>query len=169
MITNALFSFGLFYCNSLYLGISQSSLSRLKLVQNATSRLLTGPRKRDSITPVLASLYWLLVKYRTRFEVLLFVYKALQGLAPQYMSELLCPLSNPRPLRFWDQLLLTVPQVKQRGKGDCPFAVAAPSLLRLKLNTHMCSQAFECNSRFHDSFFTLLCFFKLIYWCMLMG
>ena len=44
------------YCNSLYLGICQSSLSRLQLVQNA-ARLLTGTKTRQSITPVLASLH----------------------------------------------------------------------------------------------------------------
>ena len=30
------------YCNALYFGVSQSSLARLQLVQNAAARLLTG-------------------------------------------------------------------------------------------------------------------------------
>lgn len=39
------------YCNSLYCGLPQSSLSRLQIVQNAAARLLTGSRKRDHISP----------------------------------------------------------------------------------------------------------------------
>ncbi len=45
------------YCNSLYLGLPKSSLNRLQLVQNAAARLLTGTKKREHITPVLASLH----------------------------------------------------------------------------------------------------------------
>uniref|UniRef100_A0A3B3D322 Reverse transcriptase domain-containing protein n=1 Tax=Oryzias melastigma TaxID=30732 RepID=A0A3B3D322_ORYME len=67
------------YCNSLYFGISQSSLSRLQLVQNAAARVLVGARKRDHITPVLASLHWL--HFRVHFKILLFVFKSLSGLA----------------------------------------------------------------------------------------
>src|SRR4029434_10832193 len=57
------------YCNSLYTGISHSSLSRLQLVQNAAARLLTGTRKRDHISPILASLHWLPVRFRVDFKV----------------------------------------------------------------------------------------------------
>lgn len=38
------------YCNGLYIGIDQASLSRLQMVQNAAARLLTGTRKREHIT-----------------------------------------------------------------------------------------------------------------------
>ncbi len=41
----------------MYLGITQSCLSRLQMVQNAEARLLTGTKKRESITPVLISLH----------------------------------------------------------------------------------------------------------------
>ena len=39
---HALISSRLDYCNALYVGVSQSSLSRLQLVQNAAARLLTN-------------------------------------------------------------------------------------------------------------------------------
>jgi hypothetical protein len=35
------------YCNALYAGINQSTLTRLQIVQNAAARLLTGSRKRN--------------------------------------------------------------------------------------------------------------------------
>lgn len=59
------------YCNALYFGVSQFSLRRLQLVQNAAARLLTGTRKREHITPVLASLHWLPVHFR---YILIFFY-----------------------------------------------------------------------------------------------
>ena len=77
------------YCNALYLGVSQSGLQRLQLVQNAAARLLTGTRRRDHITPVLSTLHWLPVRFRITFKVLLFVFKFRHGLAPSYISELL--------------------------------------------------------------------------------
>lgn len=42
-------------CNALYYAVSQASLARLPLVQNAAARLLTGARKREHITPIRAS------------------------------------------------------------------------------------------------------------------
>lgn len=70
------------YCNSLYCGLDHSSIHRLQLVQNAAARLLTGTRKREHITPVLASLHWLPVSFRINFKILLMVFKCLNGLAP---------------------------------------------------------------------------------------
>lgn len=40
------------YCNSLLGGVSQSSINRLQLVQNAAARLQTGTKKQEHITPV---------------------------------------------------------------------------------------------------------------------
>ena len=55
------------YCNALYVGVSQASISHLQLVQNAAARLFTRTRKREHITPVLASLHWLPIK-SSRFK-----------------------------------------------------------------------------------------------------
>ncbi len=41
-------------------------------------------RKREQITPILASLHWLPVHFRIDFKVLVLVYKSLKGLAPSY-------------------------------------------------------------------------------------
>ena len=67
------------YCNALYFGVSQSSLTRLQLVQNAAARLLTRAHKREHITPILASLHWLPVHFRVHFKILLFVFKYVNG------------------------------------------------------------------------------------------
>lgn len=116
------------YCNSLYFGLSQSSLSRLQLVQNAAARLLTGTRKYESITPILFKLHWLPVKFRIDFKILLFVYKALNNLAPQYLTDLLCPYTPSRTLRSSDHCLLIVPRSRLKKRGDRAFAAAGPKL-----------------------------------------
>ncbi|XP_075311202.1 protein unc-13 homolog B isoform X3 [Odontesthes bonariensis] len=83
---------------------SQSSLSRLQLVQNAAARLLTNTNRRVHVTPVLNSLHWLPELYRIDFKLLMFVFKALNGLAPSYLSELLTVRNPGRALRSTNQI-----------------------------------------------------------------
>ncbi len=82
-IIHALILSRLDYCNSLYLGISHSVLSCLQIVKNSAAKLLTRTRKREHITPVLASLHWLPVRYRIDFIVLIFVYQSI----PKYAQR----------------------------------------------------------------------------------
>ncbi len=112
VVIHAFISTRLDYCNTLYAGINQFSLSRLQLVQNAAARFLTGTKTREHITPVLASLHCLSVKFRVDFKVLVFVFKALHGLAPIYISDLLHFYSPVRTLRSSSQKLLIVPKFK---------------------------------------------------------
>lgn len=72
-VIHAFISNRLDYCNALYTGVREFSLSRLQLFQNAAARLLTGTRKREHITPILAALHWLPVKYRIQYKVALTV------------------------------------------------------------------------------------------------
>ena len=68
------------------------------------------------------------VKYRIDSKTLLITYKALHGLAPPYISELLHPYSTCRPLRSSNLVLLFTPCSLLKSKGDCTFAVRAPLL-----------------------------------------
>ncbi len=83
-------------------------------------------RKREQITPILASLHWLPVHFRNDFKVL--VYKSLKGLAPSYLSDLIQPHDPLRALRSADRLLLVVPRSRLKSRVDRAFAVAAPKL-----------------------------------------
>lgn len=116
------------YCNSLYTGIGKSELYRLQLVQNAAARLLSGRKKREHITPVLSSLHWLPVKYRIDFKVILFVFKCINGLAPEYLTDLVRLHRPSRDLRSASLMVLEVPRSKLRSSGDRAFSVAAPTL-----------------------------------------
>ncbi len=116
------------YCNSLYIGISQTSISRLQVVQNAADRLLSGTRKYNHISSILASLGWLPIQARVDFKLLFFVYKSLNGLAPPYVSELLQVYKPLRSLRYAEKGVLFVPRTKYKRRGDGAFAVVAPKL-----------------------------------------
>ena len=60
----------------------------------------------DHATPLLIQLYWLLVSQCIIFKVLLMAFKALYGVAPMYISELLDRYVPPRPLRSSSRGLL---------------------------------------------------------------
>ncbi len=126
--THAFISSRLDYCNGLYVGVSQSSLNHLQLVQNAAARLLTNTRKREHITPILYLLHWLPVSFRVDFKMILFVFKALNGIAPLYVTEMLAFRQPNRVLRSTNQLLLEVLRSRYKHWGDQAFSVAGPRL-----------------------------------------
>ncbi len=158
-VVHAFVSSRLDYCNVLYLGLNQLSLSRLQLVQNSAARLLTGTRGREHITPVLIKLHWLPIRYRIHYKVLLYVFKAVHGLSPDYVTDLINVYQSSRSLRSNDQLLLMVPRSRLKCRGDRAFSVAAPRLwnalplsirssptlgvFQSALKTHLFSLAFE--------------------------
>ncbi len=101
MLIHAFMTSRLNCCNALLGGCSARLINKLKMIQNAAARVFTSTRKYDNIILVLSTLstlYWLLIKHRIDFKILLITYKALNGLAPQYLSELLSHYSHPRPL-----------------------------------------------------------------------
>lgn len=63
------------------------------------------------------------VTFRIKFKILIFVFKALQGLAPQYLAELLSCYNPPWGLRSVVQLLLEVPRSWKKSSphtsGQC--------------------------------------------------
>lgn len=53
------------YCNALFTRINKLSPSHLQAIQNDAARLLRHSAKRAEITPILFSLHWLIVDFRT--------------------------------------------------------------------------------------------------------
>ncbi len=101
------------YCNTLLGGCSARLINKLHMVQNAAARVLTRTRKYDHITPVLSTLHWLPINHRIDFKIVLITYKALNGLALQYLSELLSHYSPPRPLRSQNSGRLIIPRISK--------------------------------------------------------
>uniref|UniRef100_A0A669DT12 Reverse transcriptase domain-containing protein n=1 Tax=Oreochromis niloticus TaxID=8128 RepID=A0A669DT12_ORENI len=116
------------YCNSLLSGCPKNSLKSLQLIQNAAARVLTGTRKREQISPVLASLHWLPVKSRIEFKILLLTYKVLNNQAPSYLNDLVVPYHPIRALRSHTAGLLVVPRVFKSRMGGRAFSFQAPLL-----------------------------------------
>jgi hypothetical protein len=101
-------------------GYPDNALNELQLVLNTAARILTRTKKSDHIT--LASLHWLPVKARADFKVLLLTYKALHGLAPTYLSDLVLPYIPTRTLRSQDAGLLIVPRISKQTAGGRAFS-----------------------------------------------
>ncbi len=78
------------YCNALLGGCPASSINKLQIVQNAAARVLTRSRKYDHISPI---------KFRISYKILLLAYKALNDLAPAYLTNLLSRYNPTRSLR----------------------------------------------------------------------
>jgi len=83
------------------------------------ARIVTLAKKFDHITPVFIDLHWLPVHFRILFKVLLLVYKALNGMAPLYLTELLSNRTCSRTLRSTDQELLAVPLLLLNSGMSC--------------------------------------------------
>ena len=69
-----LFTSRLDYCNALLSGCANSALKGLQLIKNAAARILTRTRRFEHISPVLASLQWLPVKFRIDYKILILTF-----------------------------------------------------------------------------------------------
>jgi len=146
--------------NSLLIGIPECVLKKLQLIQNNAARIVARKRRCEHITPVLSELHWLPVKYRLRFKIALLTFKALNGLAPEYISSLVSRYVPHRPgLRseHLDFLRMKIPNLKQTGGRA--FSVCAPVIwnalpltlrrcanintFKTKLKTHLFKEAFQ--------------------------
>jgi hypothetical protein len=106
-------------------------IDRLQNVQNSAARLIARRRKFDHITPVMKELHWLPVSQRIIYKIiiiLLITYKALNGLAPSYIRDMLQPLKSTMNLRLSMKGLLSVPPIKLVNYGQRSFSYAAPKL-----------------------------------------
>ena len=113
----------------------------------------------------------------------MFVFKALNGLAPPYLSELLTVREHGRALRSSNQLLLEVPRSKFKHWGDRAFSIAAPrlwnklpcnlrtisdlGLFKSRLKTYLFRMAFNTHSVVTLFIILFFSFFALCYDCML--
>ncbi|KAF7246708.1 hypothetical protein EYD10_07374, partial [Varanus komodoensis] len=111
-VTHVLVTSRLDFCNALYVGLPLKTVRILQLVQNRAARLLTGTGCYVHMTPVLRQLHWLPIEVRAQFKVLGMTYKALNGLGPGYLKELLRPYVPACPLRSAGETLLQEPSVK---------------------------------------------------------
>ncbi len=134
------------YCNALLGGCPASSINKLQIVQNAAARVLTRSRKYDHITPILQSLHWLPIKFRISYKILLLAYKALNDLAPAYLTNLLSRYNPTRSLRSQNSGLLVVPSRacersgawSERGAERAKYSRSAERVFIQRLERSLC-------------------------------
>ena len=88
-LVHALVTSRIDHCNSLLFGLPDCQLNKLRRVLNAAARLIYMAPKFCHITPILMELHWLPVRWRIDYyKILLITFKAINGLAPLYLSDL---------------------------------------------------------------------------------
>ncbi|MGH0190237.1 UNVERIFIED_CONTAM: hypothetical protein FKN15_043452 [Acipenser sinensis] len=92
---------------------------------------LPDVKKCDHITPRLAQLHWLPVKFRIIMKTLLLTYNALHHTGPQYLLNLLTHYVPARKLRSSNSGLLVIPKQKCTTLGEHSFSFMAPTSLEL--------------------------------------
>lgn len=115
-------------CNSILSGLCNQDLQKLQHIQNCAARLITLTKKHEHITPVLFDLHWLPIAQRIEFKVLLLTFKIMNGLAPDYLCNLIQPYVPPRTLRSGSKYLLSEPVGRTMTYGNRAFSIMAPKL-----------------------------------------
>ena len=127
-VTNSFITALIDYCNGLLYGITEHNINRLHRIQNCAARLITNTKKYDHITPVLYTLHWLPIRQRVQYKILLLTDKAIKGLAPAYICELISLKTSSRTLRSSDQLTLNTPVARLKSYVDSSLNVAGPRM-----------------------------------------
>ena len=86
------------------------------------------------------------VSKRIAFKLLLLTYKALNGQAPSYISDLLNKYKPSRSLRSGTKYLLTVSRSNTKSYGDRSFQVVAAKFfdkLPMELKTAVSTNSFK--------------------------
>ena len=118
------------YCNSLLYGIPASHLNKVQRVLNATARLVCRALRYCRITPLMRELHWLPIRQRIHFKMLLFTFKAIHGIAPLHIQDLVQVKSQGAyNLHSSRAVLLDAPSIRTKVTlGDKAFQVATPKL-----------------------------------------
>ncbi len=115
-------------CNSLLFGLPERDLLKVQRVQNTAARLVLRVSRREHITPALESLHWLPIQQRVMYKILLITFKALNGMAPAFISDLLALYKPSRTLRSSSARQLCVAKASTKFYGERSYSFAAANL-----------------------------------------
>ena len=133
---------------------------KIQRVQNTAARLVLCVPRREHITPFLCQLHWLTIEYRALFKILLLTYKALHGMAPKFISDLVTSYVPKRTLRSSSKNFLQVQRPSTKFYGARSFTVAAATewnrlpddirhaksvtIFKSRLKTHLFCHCYKC-------------------------
>ena len=103
-------------------------MDKLQRVLNCATRVVACVGRREHITPTLINLHWLPIDESIEFKILLLTFKALRGLAPDYLSSLLQVYTSTRSLRSTNSSSLVIPPARLKTYGERAFVYSAPKL-----------------------------------------
>ena len=144
------------YCNGLLNGVPKYQIHKLQRIQNMAARLVHKLPKFSHVTPLLMDLHWLLVEYCIKYKLLLFTYKGIHQMAPQYINEMFTRKSTwyrswlssvvrgielvngnvSGDIVFDNIIYLSVPRAKSVTFKQRSLAVAGPTAMELSSNRH---------------------------------
>ncbi len=133
--------------NSLLYGLS----AKLQRIQTCAVRLVTLDKAGSDINDVRCDkLHWLPIRDRVVFKILLITFKALNNLAPPYLSELLHKYAPCRTLRSSLRNLLAIPPSHEESTayyGERAFSSSALKLWnKLPLKVRNATSVTEFNN-----------------------
>ncbi len=131
MLIHAFMTSRLDYRNDLWGGCSARSINKLQ-IQNVQFKMqqlesLLEPGSMTTLARFCQHSTGSLLNI-VDFKILLITYKALNGLAPQYLSELLSYYSPPCPLRSQNFGHLIIPRISKSTAGGRSFFYLASKL-----------------------------------------
>ena len=144
------------YCNALLCGGPANQVTRLQKLQNRAARLVTRSPSDCRITPILMDLHWLPVAARIHYKIVLIVYKALHGQAPQYLATLLQPRTrDPRLRQIYDKTDLDTP-IPVRAGTRLAFGIAGPTQWnKIPADIRHCGSLILFKQKLKTHYFTL--------------
>lgn len=115
-------------CNSLLYNLLDRDITKIQHVQNTAARLVLRASRRQHITPILRQLHWLPIEQRTKYKILLLVFKIFCGMSPVFIADLVNIRTRSRFVKHSQERLLIKPMTQNQFYGERSFAFAAAEL-----------------------------------------
>ena len=140
------------YCNALYKNLPKYQIQKLQKLQNFAAKVVLNKSIYDHVTPCLLELHWLPVSFRIDYKIAVLSFKCINGLAPEYLSNLVEEYVPVRNLRSSSQRKLKSKVTNFKTLSDRSFAFTAPQVwnsLPLFLRVESSLDVFKKNLKTH--------------------
>ena len=135
-----------YYCLSVWGNLSKQNINAIQKLQNRSARAVTGNFDySSSVTNIRNDLGWMNIKTRFDYFTLILMYKSLNSLAPDYLTNCFKYKSNVQPY-------------PTRSAADNFLDIPRPHTELFKLNVvhFKWSQDLECFALVHSFFYIVI-------------